>query len=587
MTIARIEDVAALATAFGADMGEVKPNVRKITTNATRAPLPADDALKGHDDGARWLLNGREWNRKGDKWFPVGDLTPLHFGTDPAEATRAALDWLIQSGGGRLVIPAGDHIVTTPINVVAVADLEIYFEPGAWLIAAPGLAQPVLSVRGAETDQPAAGDFSLRVINPQIDCSAGASPSGTGGNFCSALTFNYFRKVLVSGGALYGGELPDNANADSGISWVTCDDVVIDGVHIRGFNDCGIYPGGNNTTGVSGDGGPCKILNCLIQRCQSAVSAKREMDLLTFQGNTVEECLNGVSSQNVTDAGGVTGVRRLEVVNNVFRRIYTNVIRPRGNTKGVARGNTIIDWGFHPITMVSAGANAVAMNLDGTKGFDWTDNAFVLQNWTADNQIAVLFTQHSFNGVTYDHGKCFGSGNSYRGCPRVYGWAQAGGPHTMLDEYFEGVGATPISATNRHGGLVATYRRDGSDRLWSVVGGNEYPMGPPDVILQATSAAITSSHKNAVVTNDGATADITLTLPPAGAGVGPFTFSQLANFKIRVAAAAGDIIRLPGGVSSTAGGSVITAERGDFLTLVATDSTNWVCTAYGGAVTAL
>ena len=59
MTIARIEDVAALAQAFGADIGAIKPNVRKLNTEATRAPLPSDDETQGYSEGSRWLHAGR------------------------------------------------------------------------------------------------------------------------------------------------------------------------------------------------------------------------------------------------------------------------------------------------------------------------------------------------------------------------------------------------------------------------------------------------------------------------------------------------------------------------------------------------
>lgn len=116
MTIARIEDVAALAQAFGADMAEVKPNVRKISTDAGRAPLVSDDASQGFATGSRWVFGGREWvatdtTPGAAKWRPVS--TPLL--TDFASA-QAAVDWLAGSGG-EMVIPAGVHALTAPINL--------------------------------------------------------------------------------------------------------------------------------------------------------------------------------------------------------------------------------------------------------------------------------------------------------------------------------------------------------------------------------------------------------------------------------------------------------------------------------------
>ena len=69
MTSARIEDIVPLAQAFGADMGrvegdvsrldaavgQIEPNVRKITTDAAREPLPTDNAAEGYRIGSRWL----------------------------------------------------------------------------------------------------------------------------------------------------------------------------------------------------------------------------------------------------------------------------------------------------------------------------------------------------------------------------------------------------------------------------------------------------------------------------------------------------------------------------------------------------
>lgn len=87
MTIARIEDVAALAQAFGGDIkaletdvGSIAPNVRKLNTDAARAPLPTDDASQGYEAGSRWMFNGYEWLLSEDGWRPVGDITPERYG---------------------------------------------------------------------------------------------------------------------------------------------------------------------------------------------------------------------------------------------------------------------------------------------------------------------------------------------------------------------------------------------------------------------------------------------------------------------------------------------------------------------------
>lgn len=99
MTYARDENVRALAQAFGRDVGTlaeqtaeaagaatealgtansaadnalaakdtadaIAPNVRKITTDAGRAPLPSDDETQGYEVGSRWQWEGREWVRR-------------------------------------------------------------------------------------------------------------------------------------------------------------------------------------------------------------------------------------------------------------------------------------------------------------------------------------------------------------------------------------------------------------------------------------------------------------------------------------------------------------------------------------------
>ena len=90
MRYAGDDAVKALAAAFGADMGEVKPNVRKINTDANRAPLPSDDEAQGYEVGSRWLCDGQEWVRRvvsGEpRWMPVGEVTVPSFGAQPLPA---------------------------------------------------------------------------------------------------------------------------------------------------------------------------------------------------------------------------------------------------------------------------------------------------------------------------------------------------------------------------------------------------------------------------------------------------------------------------------------------------------------------
>lgn len=103
----------ALAQAMGAAVGDVGKNVRKITTDAAREPLPTDNAAGGYGVGSRWLWQGLEWvlaNLEGSaaRWVLVSSVTPEMFGargdgvTDDAPAIRAAIAFVGARGGGEV-----------------------------------------------------------------------------------------------------------------------------------------------------------------------------------------------------------------------------------------------------------------------------------------------------------------------------------------------------------------------------------------------------------------------------------------------------------------------------------------------------
>lgn len=50
------------------------PNVRKLNTEATRAPLPTDEETQGYAVGSRWLWQGQEWVRTDSGWVPLASV---------------------------------------------------------------------------------------------------------------------------------------------------------------------------------------------------------------------------------------------------------------------------------------------------------------------------------------------------------------------------------------------------------------------------------------------------------------------------------------------------------------------------------
>lgn len=173
MTVARIEDVSALAQAFGRDMAKVKPNVRKLTTDATRAPLPSDDASQGYAVGSRWLWQGQEWvaaavGAGAARWLPTTRVTPEMFGArgnglaDDAPAFRAAVAFLAARGGGELRLDERTYrfastapvtrvnIGSTAFNPAYVAAYFLALPYGVSLVGVPGKTKLDGSSGGSE-----------------------------------------------------------------------------------------------------------------------------------------------------------------------------------------------------------------------------------------------------------------------------------------------------------------------------------------------------------------------------------------------------------------------------------------------------
>lgn len=521
-----------------------------------------------------------------------GYIRPQWFGaaadgvTGDAVAIERAIDLINHLGGGKLLLSGGAFLVDATINPVITNDLVVEFRGGK-LVADTGLNVPVLNIRGASVDQASPNDIHLRIVNPNIDCSDGDS-STPGAQQCTAINFNYLKTAIVEGGYLYGGEEPDNTNADSAITWVTCGEVKVIGTTMRGFNDAGVYPGGNNTTTTDGDGGTGLLLGCTIQRCNVAVTAKRQMTLLQVVGGVVEECVSGVTSQLITSPGNVAPARRLDVKDVKFRKIKANAVHAKAITKLTVKGCEFEDWGYDYDGTNSAGINAYAITLEGTSGADIIGNSFKMADWTLDDQRVYNFKNITFDGVTYTHGTCFGEGNSYRNIPKIFIWSDAGNAHSFLNEYFEGITSTKISTTNLNTSTEITYREPGKYGVWHSINGIRTQLAPARTVVDADGATLTADDAKTVYVNDGAAALTVFNLPSASSlEPGDYSFQRMSGtYNVQVKAAAGDIIRLPGGTASTAGGTATSGARGDTITLRAIDSTNWIVTAIGGTWTA-
>jgi hypothetical protein len=483
------------------DLAELQRRITAAETSlASREDLEEQPGDTPPEDGTVLVVEGLFYRRRAAStlipdipgWNPAFEVTPDHFGTDATGATGASDDlglavMAAATLGLVLRITSGTYLADSSVSVVLPGSVTVEFDPGAQINAASGLAASVMNLRGSSSELATWLPIDLTIINPQIDCTLGTS--GVGGAFCTGISASNLRNVKVLGGRIYGGEEPDNVNADSGISLTNNGNVEIAGVDIRGFNDTAIYPGGNNMLGTDGDGGVVRIHGCVITRSAQALAAKRELRHVIFENNVVEECLAGVATADVDNDVDVPGALRMDVLSNKFRKIRANVIRPRGAAKGRISDNDIIDIGYRYDGTDSAGGSAVAINLDGSIGADVRDNRLAMQEWTPVNQCGVRFSEHTFDGDTFTHGGCFLTGNSYRGFPRGYVFTDAGDPHTALGEYFEDC-TTPISATNLNAASLFTYADETG--LWVRTGGVTRYLGPAAGPYADNAAAVSA-----------------------------------------------------------------------------------------------
>lgn len=489
-----------------------------------------------------------------------------------------ALTYLDDNGGGTLLVNRGTiYTIEDTILKLLANNIEIIFEPGSHLVAATGLSVPVLDLRASES---AITERIAILRNPRIDCSAGSTTAP--GQGCTAISAQYFKQLIISNVSLYGGESRSNVNADSGITPIACDFVSVDGGRIRGFSDGGIYIGGDNTVGAVGDGITANIKNILFERCNNAVLAKRDLNHLRFASNYVNECGSGVIAAEITTPNYTNPGYRLDIVNNRFKKCLANIARFRGPSKGQFNGNIVEDWGFEPDGVSGpAGANGYALVIQGASGIEVKDNEFKIKDWTLNDQRAYLLDNVTLDSVLFTQGAHNFSNNSYRNLPRVHVESASGTASTYLNEYYEGITTSKFSGL--HASSLVIFREYGNDRLQTRFNGVEVDFGTTAVRNTPAGATLVNNDAHQTITNSGATALAVFNLPSAAAGL-EFEFCSIDSDGVQIKAAAGDVIRNAGSVSSS-GGTATSTGVGTYITLKGLDSTNWVAKSSTGTWT--
>lgn len=327
---------------------------------------------------------------------------------------------------------------------------------------------PVLNLRASTT---AATERKLRIFNPQIDCSAGDS-SGSG-NECTAINTQYFQQVLIESGYLYGGEEPDNLNADSG--WTPTSDIYarMEGTRIRGFGDLGVYATGDNNVGATGDGFEVMLRDVTLERCSGAVGSKRELNQMTLDGCTVSECISGAGTFEITSPYVGPG-RRLDIFNTTFRKVTANIARWRGPAKGSMIGCTVEDFGYDYDGTGSVGANAYAITIDGASGIQVKDNDIRLNAWTRVDHRAIKLSDLTLDSVTYNQGGHHFAGNTYRGLARIVVESGSGTGSVFIGEHYEDISGVKFNSLNA--ASIVTYTEDADAEIKGRIGSSDYSL---------------------------------------------------------------------------------------------------------------
>lgn len=381
MTVARIEDVAALALAFGGDIkalegdvseaasaaqaaqqtvAEVAPNVRKLNTTAARAPLPTDDASQGYAAGSRWLWGGQEWVAAevaagAARWVKVTTVTPQMFGaradgvTNDKPAIQAALDFLALAGGGRLHFPEGryhapntgsslthkSHVSFTGEgmgrSVIVVNDSASSTRKDLFYTAAAYRTQPFdlsFDSLGIEGDWGAGGDWTSRSHLLEIWTTGHVRVTN-----CRFSSSRYMSTVFHNARSVYASGCEYIRGVADGFRATECADVRVIGCYFEAINDDAIAIHTNDADPEAARRTSLEVVGNRIVDSQGicCLGARRAV----VSGNVLSRVLGRAIEIGVGSGSGEGGAPGLSIniTNNIIDTVF-NAYRLNGSTGG-------------------------------------------------------------------------------------------------------------------------------------------------------------------------------------------------------------------------------------------------------------
>ncbi|WP_020179779.1 tail fiber domain-containing protein [Methylopila sp. M107] len=332
-------------------------NIKAAASLTTRAALvaatllfPADSIVRA--GGYSYVKDGGTDIADLPGWSPQGEFkTPEQFGavSDGIADDAPAVLALIRSGG-RIYFPEGRRLFRSTLEVLPERDIDITMHPRAVLVAGPidGMGikiWPAAAVMDAgfklrfswiggkydysairrSTVHPFSGIYAF---NPDYPTRPHFPPANQGAsNVCDALSFhgsyqpsgqsyrlNGIASVTIRDVHFYAGKHFLHGGGDSAIFPEGIDNCNITECRFDGCVDAGVYVSGAN------DGAPppsrYNVSYNYLENCALAIQFKRGPQGCTASGNTIINCIRGISAAR-TGTGKMIGG---EIRGNYFER---------------------------------------------------------------------------------------------------------------------------------------------------------------------------------------------------------------------------------------------------------------------------
>lgn len=350
MSAARIEDVSALARAFGADIGSI---------NSTLANAGAG------------ITNAAAFGATGSG--QVDERSVLSAALAFAAANRLSLR-----------IPPGTYLLADTLSWPMQGDLPVDAR-GARFVAAPGFPRDRKLVQPATTGVPARLQWQGGVFDGR------AMPARSTGAPDLLYVPGPF-SVHISQADFITNATRSGTAGDSHIFLAEGEDYWIEDCRFTGAADSAIYISGDNT-GTKGR--RARVTGCTFTECSGSVIFKREFEDIQVLGNTFVSCGNGVTVGGEVDSvTGLLTASRGVVSGNLFRDV-DRPIEARIADGTIITANRIEDHG--------AGLAEAGIVIAGSNGCIVTDNWIKRTKPGANATLfGIRMMPRTWEGVTYN-----------------------------------------------------------------------------------------------------------------------------------------------------------------------------------------